>query len=175
MKRVHPRALAATSLLLLAALLPSHEAGAKEKSLKDQLMGTWTLVLVDNVLPDGSRVRLYGAEPQGLLMFDGKGRYSLQILRAGRARFASSDKNQGTPEENQATVRGTNSHFGRYAVNEAEHTLTFHIDHASFPNWEGTEQRRAFALTGDELKYSVPAPTTGGTGTIGEVQWRRVK
>ncbi|NTX17823.1 lipocalin-like domain-containing protein [Myxococcus sp. CA056] len=169
------RALPTVSLLLLAVLLPSREADAGEKSFKEQLVGSWTLVLVDNVLPDGKRVQLYGAEPQGLLMFDGQGRYSIQILRAGRARFASSNKNQGTPEENQATVRGTNSHFGRYSVNEVEHTVTFHIDHASFPNWEGTQQRRTFTLTGDELKYIVPAPTTGGTGAVGEVKWRRAK
>ncbi|WP_220137884.1 lipocalin-like domain-containing protein [Myxococcus llanfairpwllgwyngyllgogerychwyrndrobwllllantysiliogogogochensis] len=175
MTRSPLRALPTVSLLLLAVLLPSREADAGEKSFKEQLVGSWTLVLVDNVLPDGKRVQLYGAEPQGLLMFDGRGRYSIQILRAGRARFASSDKNQGTPEENQATVRGTNSHFGRYSVNEVEHTVTFHIDHASFPNWEGTQQRRTFTLTGDELKYIVPAPTTGGTGAVGEVKWRRAK
>ncbi|NTX50589.1 lipocalin-like domain-containing protein [Myxococcus sp. CA039A] len=169
------RALPTVSLLLLAVLLPSREADAGEKSFKEQLVGSWTLVLVDNVIPDGKRVQLYGAEPQGLLMFDGQGRYSIQILRAGRARFASSDKNQGTPEENQATVRGTNSHFGRYSVNEVERTVTFHIDHASFPNWEGTQQRRTFTLTGDELKYIVPAPTTGGTGAVGEVKWRRAR
>ncbi|MCP3135947.1 lipocalin-like domain-containing protein [Pyxidicoccus xibeiensis] len=173
MNRVHMRALAAVSLLLLAVLPSSSEAVARQKSFKEQLVGTWTLVLVDNVLPDGKRVQLYGAEPQGLLMFDGQGRYSIQILRAGRTRFASSDKNQGTPEENQATVRGANSHFGRYSVDEAERTITFHIDHASFPNWEGTEQRRTFTLTDDELKYTVPAPTTGGTGAVGEVKWRR--
>ncbi|WP_217441674.1 lipocalin-like domain-containing protein [Myxococcus sp. CA039A] len=175
MTRSQLRALPTVSLLLLAVLLPSREADAGEKSFKEQLVGSWTLVLVDNVIPDGKRVQLYGAEPQGLLMFDGQGRYSIQILRAGRARFASSDKNQGTPEENQATVRGTNSHFGRYSVNEVERTVTFHIDHASFPNWEGTQQRRTFTLTGDELKYIVPAPTTGGTGAVGEVKWRRAR
>ncbi|MBU8900305.1 hypothetical protein DRW03_07330 [Corallococcus sp. H22C18031201] len=175
MKRTPWRALTAGALLLLALPFIAREADARGKSVADQLVGTWTLVLVDNVLPDGTRVQLYGAQPQGLLMFDGQGRYSLHILRAGRTRFAASDKSQGTPEENQATVRGTNSHFGRYSVDEKERTLTFHIDHASFPNWEGTEQRRTFTLTGDELKYIVPAPTTGGTGTLGEVQWRRAK
>ncbi|WP_163989906.1 lipocalin-like domain-containing protein [Pyxidicoccus caerfyrddinensis] len=160
--------LAAVSLLLLAAA-PREKVSAKE------LVGTWTLVLCDNVYPDGRRVQLYGAQPQGLLIFDGQGRYSLHILRAGRARFASNDKSQGTPDEYKATVQGSNSHFGRYTVDGAEGTLTFHIDHASFPNWEGTEQRRTFTLTGDELTYTVPVPTSGGAAATGEVKWRRAR
>jgi hypothetical protein len=161
-------AVAAVSLLLLAA-------APREKVSTKALAGTWTLVLCDNVYPDGRRVQLYGPQPQGLLMFDGQGRYSLHILRAGRTRFASNDKSQGTPDEYKATVQGSNSHFGRYTVDGAAGTLTFHIDHASFPNWEGTEQRRGFTLTGDELTYTVPVPTSGGTAAVGEVKWRRAK
>ncbi|RKH09465.1 hypothetical protein D7V97_16540 [Corallococcus sp. CA053C] len=160
--------LAAVSLLLLAAAPP-------EQGSSKQLMGTWTLVLCDNVYPDGRRVQLYGPQPQGLLMFDAQGRYSLHILRAGRARFASNDKGQGTAEEYKATVQGSNSHFGRYTVEGAKGTLTFHIDHASFPNWEGTAQQRAFTLTDDELTYTVPVPTSGGATAVGEVKWRRMR
>jgi hypothetical protein len=106
-------------------------------------------------------------------MLDTSGRYSVQIFRPGRARFAANDKSKGTPEENQATVQGTNSHFGRYAVNEAERLLTFAIEHASFPNWEGTEQKRTYVLEGNELKYTVRTTTTGGS-EVGEVTWRRL-
>ncbi|WP_164008625.1 lipocalin-like domain-containing protein [Pyxidicoccus trucidator] len=167
--------LAAVSLLLLVPALPAGNAAPPAAVSQEQLAGTWTLVAVDNVFPDGRRVQLYGVSPQGLLMFDARGRYSIHIFRAGRARFASSDKNQGTPEENQATVQGSNSHFGRYSVKAAERTLTFHIDHASFPNWEGTEQQRAFTLAGDELTYTVPVPTSGGPTAVGEVKWKRVR
>ena len=146
----------------LSALEPAHEP----------LTGTWALVSVDNVLPDGTRVQPYGPNPQGILMFDAEGRYSLQIFRAGRAPFASNDKSRGTAEEYRASVEGTNSHFGKYSVNEASHTITFQIEHASFPNWEGTEQKRSFTRTGDELRYTVPVTTTGG-GVVGEVMWRR--
>jgi len=136
------------------------------------LVGTWTLERVDNVLPDGTRVQLYGPRPQGLLVFDAQGRYALQILREGRPRFAAGDKARGTAEENRAAVAGNNSHFGRYAVDAAGGTLTFHIDHAFFPNWEGTTQVRTFTLQGGELRYTVPTPTTGGLAQ-GEVAWRR--
>jgi hypothetical protein len=139
-----------------------------------RLVGTWTLVSVDNVKPDGTRIQPYGFHPDGLLMFDAQGRYSVQIFRPGRAKFASNDKSKGTPEENQATVEGTNSHFGRYTVSEAEHVITFQIEHASFPNWEGTQQRRSFTLEGGELRYTVRTTTTGGA-EIGEVTWKRAE
>jgi hypothetical protein len=137
-----------------------------------QLIGTWTLVRVDNLLPDGARVHLYGDAPQGILTFDTRGRYTLQILRSGRPKFDSNDKSKGTPDENAAAVQGSNAHWGRYSVNDADGTLTFYIDHASFPNWEGTQQKRKFTLVGDRLKYTVPAPTTG-TAAVGEVEWQR--
>lgn len=164
---------AALPLLLLGATLRRGDvAGAPPLASTSPLVGTWTLVLVDNVLPDSSRVHLYGPHPSGLLMFDAAGHYSLQIVSAGRAPFAANDKSRGTPAEYRTAVQGSNAHFGRYSVDQAGHTITFRIEHASFPNWEGTEQRRAFSLVGDHLRYTVPAPTTG-SGAVGEVEWRR--
>lgn len=136
------------------------------------LAGTWTLVLVDNIQPDGQRIHLYGEKPQGLLVLDAGGRYSLQIFSADRPRFAAGDKAKGSPEEYRAAVQGSNAHFGRYRVEGS--SLIFQIDHASYPNWEGTEQKRPFTLTGDELRYTVPTPTSAsGSGVTGEVVWRR--
>jgi len=142
------------------------------------LVGSWTLVLVDNVQPDGSRVHLYGERPEGLLVLDADGRYSLEIFSADRPRFAAGDKAKGTPEEYRAAAQGSNAHFGRYRVDGS--SLIFQIDHASYPNWEGTEQKRPFTLTGDELRYTVPTPTTGAgaagaAGVTGEVVWKRAE
>ncbi len=105
-------------------------------------------------------------------MFDAEGNYSLQIVSADRPKFAANDKGKGTADEYRAAVQGSNAHFGKYVLNEAEGTITFRIEHASYPNWEGTEQKRSFTLTGDRLKYTVPAPTTGA-GAVGEVEWTR--
>lgn len=159
------RVLSFLTLALVAAILSAGEP-------PETFVGTWTLVSVANVLPDGTRVEPYGPDPQGLLMFDAEGRYTLQIFRAGRAGFASGDKSRGTAEEYKATVEGTNSHFGRYVVDPASRVITFRIEHASFPNWEGTEQKRTFTRAGDELRYTVPT-TTNGAGVTGEVVWRR--
>lgn len=145
-----------------------------EAHIKKQLVGTWSLVLVDNIDPSGKRTQPYGENPHGLLIFDTDGGYAIQILRADRPNFASGDKTKGTADENKALVLGNNSHFGRYAIDAAEKTITFKIDHAFFPNWQGTEQNRPFTLTNDEFRYSVPT-TTNGTGVSGEVVWKRNK
>jgi hypothetical protein len=161
-------------LALLATALQAVAAPGEPQVSPSEVVGTWTLVLVDNILPDGSRVHLYGPRPSGLLMFDAGGRYSLQIVSEGRPAFAAKDKSRGTADEYRAAVQGSNAHFGSYVIDLAARTLTFRIEHASFPNWEGTEQVRPFTLAGDRLTYTVPAPTTGN-GAIGEVEWRRVR
>ncbi|HKH44140.1 MAG TPA: lipocalin-like domain-containing protein [Thermoanaerobaculia bacterium] len=160
------------ALGLVAAALSALEPQSPVRPSPEPFAGTWTLLSVSNVLPDGTRVQPYGPSPQGILMFDAEGRYSLQIFRSGRAGFASNDKSRGTAEEYKATVEGTNSHFGRYSVDEASRVITFQIEHASYPNWEGTEQKRSFTRTGDELRYTVPTTTTGN-GAVGEVVWSR--
>ena len=157
-----------TAIVLLGIALFASTAPAQ--TAKD-LIGAWTLVSDENVRADGSRVQVMGPNPQGLLIFDADGRYSLQLLRPGRPKFASNNRMEGTPEENKAAVQGANPHWGTYSVNEANKTIDFKIEHAFFPNWEGTEQKRPFTITGDQLRYTATA-STGGTA---ELVWKRAK
>ena len=165
-------------LLLTAAALTAYtQTGNKARSnnsLQKQLIGTWTLVSVDNIYPDSSRMHPYGEGPKGLLVFDEKGNYAIQILKAVRPPVASGDKNKCTPEEYAALVQGSNSHFGKYTVDETSNTVTFIIEHASFPNWEGTLQKRTYTYTGNEIKYVVTHTTQGGQAVIAEVAWKRL-
>jgi hypothetical protein len=57
-------------------------------------------------------------------------------------------------------------------VNEADKTIVFHVQACSFPNWAGTEQKRPFTLTGDDMKWTIPEAASGGTG---EIVLKRVK
>ena len=83
------------------------------------------------------------------------------------------DRAKATPEEYKTTVVGNFSHWGKWSVNEADRMLTWHVEHAMFPNWTGTAQKRRIDLTGDELKYLVPNPETAGSNP--EVVWKRAK
>lgn len=165
MNRLNTVALTAMPLLFLGVGLPSSDAVAQQKTLKEQVIGTWTYVSVDTVGRDGSRVPIYGPNPQGIASFDSSGHYILLTTRRGQAKFASGNRNEGTPEENKAVVQGSIAHFGTYTVNEADNTITFHIEASTFPNWNGTEQKRPFTVIGDELKWTTPA-SSGGSAEV---------
>jgi hypothetical protein len=135
------------------------------------LAGTWTLVAADVLHPDGSREHDYGDAPKGLLMIDRTGHYSLQIFRSDRPRFADPAKAKASAQEYRAAVMGSSTHYGTLAVEAAEQQLVFHVEGASFPNWEGQQQARAFELRGDTLSYRVP-PRPNGDVPISV--WRRI-
>lgn len=135
------------------------------------LAGTYTLAAADDLKTDGSRVAAYGPSPQGLLVLFPDGRYALQIYRSDRKPFASPSKKLGTPAEYEAASLGMSTHFGRYVVDEAARTLTFEIEAASFPNWNGTKQTRPYEWEDGELSYRVP-PTPDGTVPVSV--WKRL-
>jgi hypothetical protein len=157
------------SILLVFAFLNATLSIAQEK-----LVGSWSLVSIDNIYPDNSRVHPYGENPKGLLIFDANGNYAIQILKAVRSKIVSGDKNNCTAEENATLVQGSNSHFGKYKINEKEKIIVFKIESASFPNWEGTTQKRSYICTENEIKYVVTNTTQGGQSMIAEVVWRKL-
>ena len=89
----------------------------------------------------------------GLVIFTDSGHYSTHIMRADRPKFAAKNRLQGTPEENKASVQGHVASFGRYTINEANKTFTIRFEGSS---------TRPFAIEGDELRVTNPAPTAGG-------------
>jgi hypothetical protein len=168
MKHVCKLTLSTLGLLILSVVLSVAEVWAQ--TAKD-LAGTWTLVSVV-AEQGGNKTEPFGPHPKGILMVDANDRYVIAIARAGLPKVASNNRTTGTPEENKAIVGGSITHFGTLAVNAADKTITFKIETATFPNWDGTEQKRAFTVTGDELTYTVPAASGGGTATT---VWKRAK
>ncbi|MFL9950349.1 lipocalin-like domain-containing protein [Paraburkholderia agricolaris] len=153
---------------LLASAVSADDAVAAGPSLE----GTWTLVAADVQHPDGTRAHDFGSAPKGLLLIDAQGRYSLQIFKAERPPFASGDKAAGTPDDYKEAVMGSSTHFGTVSVDQDNGTLTFHIQNASFPNWEGQQQIRSYELKGDQLTYRVvPRPN----GDVPISVWRRLR
>lgn len=85
--------------------------------------------------------------------------------------FGSDSKDDGSAEDFRSSVMGSSTHYGMVAIDEQAIELVFTVDGASFPNWEGTTQRRRYRLEGEELRYHVP-PRADGSVPISV--WRRV-
>jgi hypothetical protein len=155
------------SLLLGMGLLT---ASAQAQTAKD-LVGTW--IAVSNVSDQGGvKSQPYGSTPLGILIFSADGHYGLLLSRNDLPKFASNSRTNGTAEENKAAVQGTISHFGRYTVSETDKAILFKIDASTYPNFNDTEQKRPFTLAGDELSYTVPSFSGGGSAVS---VWKRVK
>jgi hypothetical protein len=107
------------SALLLGFILPSGNALAQEKPLKEQLVGTWILVSNDNVAPNGEKRQLFGTNPKGIAIFTANGWYAQIQINPDRPKFKGKTRLDGTAEENKAVVQGTAVHFGTWSVNEA--------------------------------------------------------
>jgi len=111
----------------------------------------------------------YGANPAGIAFFDAGGRYIITVMQPDRAGYASNALRQGTAEENKATADGTITYFGTYSVSEADRNIAIHVDGSSFPNWNGSDQKRYVAITGDQLTLTVRPPS----GESIDVVWKR--
>ena len=126
--------------------------------------GTYTLVTNKN----------FGDNPRGRMILTPDGYYSNTSSVATLPKVAAGNRQKGTAEENKAILDGSITHYGRYTIDDGGKTLTMHIEGSSFPNWEGTTQKRPLRVSGDQLIYTVATPSTGGAATP-DIVWKRIK
>jgi hypothetical protein len=161
MNRRATLAMTTTALLCLVVGLSASDSRAQQKSLKEQLVGTWTLVSSDQVRADGSKLNEFGADPKGINVFDANGRFFLMVASADNSKIASNDRSKMNSEEDGLIVESI-AYYGTYTVNEKAKFISLHLDASTFPNQIGTEQKRTItSLTADELRYSNPAAISG--------------
>jgi hypothetical protein len=152
---------------------PLSTAVGQQKTIKDQIVGTWTFVSALDVQPDGKKTDRWGLNPKGIFMFDAHGHFAQFITRSDLPKFAAGTADKGTADEAKAVLSGFVASFGTYTVDEADKTVITHVEGSVFPNLIGRDQKRSIStLTADELRYTNP---TTSTGTSAEATWRRVK
>jgi hypothetical protein len=159
-----------SAMTMLGLAFVSSTAIAQQKSLKDQLVGTWTLVSTDTTSQNGTKQQPYGANPKGILILDAGGRYAMVAGRPDRPKLKT--PSQETTEELGAAAREFAGNFGTWSVSEADKTLTQRFEGALRPNNEGTEFKNSVSLSGDELKLTAVLPSTG---TRFDIVYRRAK
>jgi len=167
------RKLARTMLVcaMLAGAAGTALAQKKGKTLKEQIVGTWTFVSALDVKADGTRSDRWGSNPKGIFMFDRNGNFAQFITRSDLPRFGAKRIDQGTAEEFRAVMSGLVASFGTYTVDEAEKTVITHVEGSVLPDLVGVDQKRKIiSLTASELRYANP---TTVTGLAAETVWKR--
>jgi hypothetical protein len=136
-------------------------ASSRAQGAAKDLVGMWTPVSV-TVDQGGTKTNPYGPNPKGILTFDSSGHFSAIFVSAELPKFAANSRTAGTPEENKAVVQGSLAYCGTYTAGDSDKSLVYRIEASTFPNWMGVEQKRTFALSGDQLTITNPAPSGGG-------------
>src|SRR5882757_3656765 len=120
-----------------AALMPSQATTAHAMPPAERLVGTWSFVSSINTRKDGSVVDRWGANPTGMLMFDGSGHFS-QIITGSESRMFGAK---------------TFCAFGAYTFDSVRNTLTTRFNGCSIARVIGSvQERKVLVLTADELK-----------------------
>lgn len=118
------------------------------KSLKKQIVGTWSLISAEDRQPDGQwKKHSLGDPPSGYFIYDATGHASIQIMVTPPQQIAKPDS--PTPEEALAIFNNYIAYYGTYTI-DAEN-ITVQVVGALDPTQVGSAQVRPYRLSGDRL------------------------
>lgn len=165
MKLSYRSALAGVTSVMLGVGMAGTAIG-QDGTLQKQIVGTWSLTTIYDEFAGGKKENPWGPGVKGSAMYDSGGRFSYMIISAGRAKAETGPR---TP------VGQAIGYFGTYTVNEADKSVTWKIERATFPNWEGIERKGSMTIKGDQMmQVSSPVPTPTGS-FVPNIEWKRAK
>ena len=139
------------------------------------LSGAWKLITFEFRRNNGVAIYPFGETAQGSILYTRSGRYSAQLMRHDRPRFAIPDQMQGAVKEIEAAFKGCISYFGSYELDIENKLITHHVEGSIFPNMEGTKQIRKYELDGDFMTLTTPPFKLDGEKAVGILRWKRIK
>ena len=148
----------------------------KPKLLKNSasIIGAWKLISLEIQKENGEVTYPFGKNAQGSIIYTDSGRFSAQVMRPDRPKFASGDQMKGTAEEIKVNYEGYISYYGPYEFDTENNFIIHHVEGSLFPNWEGHGQKRFFELSGNRLKLSTPPTLWGGEESVAMLIWERI-
>lgn len=118
-------------------------------TVKDRLVGTWKLLPWNDHKKDGEFP--LNENSVGYIIYTADGYMTAQLMELGRDGCDGPGNTHCTAEEYTAMGRGFLSYAGKYTLNEAEHSITHHVDVAFNPWFVGTDQVRYYSFPEDNL------------------------
>ena len=149
---------AALALLCLGLALP---AGAQ--SLKQQVVGTWTLTSGMEKLSNGKILKPWSA---GNLILDADGHLAFFLVGKDRPKAGP---NPRTP------VGPFVAYYGTYTVDEATKTLTYNIEFGASPSFDKAARKHTLSFKGDVMTTTASPLKTPQGEIIPVNEWKRAK
>ena len=146
------------------------------ESVSSQLVGVWSLLSYTEEKTGCEDTQPFGPTPVGFLIYTPDGFVSAQLMKPGRSAFQSRDWHQGTPEEYLESGSGYIAYCGRYAVDQANQTVTHIPSVALLPNLIDGRQVRAIELNGKRLTLRTSSSgDADGVLVTSRLEWQRVE
>ena len=142
----------ALGLALLAV-----NAVAQQKTLKETIVGTWSVASVSDHYEDGKKINPWGAGMSGNLTFDNSGHFSQILIGEQQPAMKSND-----PRRADALAI---AYFGSYTVNEADKVVSVKVEHATNSSRNGADQKWTVTISADALSL-VGSPRKDDKGTF---------
>lgn len=147
-----------------------------KRSLRERLIGAWSLVSYEERPVDGSPSFFpLGEAPKGIILYTADGFMSAQLAKPDRKPFVSGDWFQASDAEFQDEATSYIAYTGPFHVDEEKQQLTHSMFISLFPNWTGQTQPRVVRQQGDRLYLSTANPiSTAGKIVNSYLEWQRV-
>ena len=160
------------SIAMMVCVLMSQTVMSQQKSLKEQLVGTWIYVSSTAKRDDGSNVPRPSL--QGAVTYTADGRFHFIATRSDAPKYASGDLTRPSADEAMAIASSAIAYTGTYTVDEGTKTIHVNIETSTFPNLVGAPNQRRIvtSITADEMKFTNPRTLAGLTL---EIVWKRAK
>ena len=147
----------------LATLCLGFSIPAVAQSLQQKIVGTWTLESGSENYPDGKRNVPWAT---GNLMIDSTGHATLFLVGRDQPNTSPSVR---TP------VGPFVAYYGTVTVNEAEMVVSWKVDRASSPLFNGAVRTQKISFNGDVMTWTGSEVKTPEGAMVPVNQWKSVK
>ena len=170
------RRIVAIGLLVSCCGLSGYASAQIKAGARQQMLGAWQLEsrTVRKASGESLLDPVLGKQPIGRLFYGASGHMMLQMMRQERAQAISVPSN---PQDaaNARIVLGYDAYFGAFTVNEAEGTVTHHVEGSLFPEDLGKDFKRSFRIEGDTFTLSFTSKSPEGFDVTRTLRFRRSK
>lgn len=145
---------------------------AEHKLINANIVGTWDLQAIYFKFEDGTKMDMYGPNPNGVLMYDNCGMMNAQLGCNNHKSFFERNDNLDERIPSAQLFGSYMAYYGKY-YEEISGKLIHEVIGCINPEWIGEKEIRYFKIKDDCLKIWTPVQSIHNKEATIEVIWHR--